>query len=1148
MLLSLWRFSLFSFWWLFLLLSIVPCGCSEAVNELLFTEIVVSRRDIPAYVALQNLVWYLFTQLTPDPSHPRTFRALARNLFVCIGTIQESLFSALHGGSCRRCGFKNASCLCDVVFRFKLGAFETYPVNTIRGSNVKRFRHWLRGSPILDHRAKFRETGNSFLIPLLFHSNLMKIIIFCAILDLGCTWYEFGLASFFKTWLENSEVQDFRMASMVYGWFNILNHASYIGETSLGLAGRFRSHIKAILSMHVDSGLNKQAQYLHEKIIEQGFRWFVMMPIFIWNRLVPKIARLEREALLVWVRQPSLNVAGTAHSSKKPNYGQEEYATPRKKRFRLVKRLRDLEKKNWTRTMIALDRASKLRYKKLELQQRNRTFALMARIARRPLQVGPGFLDLKVVNKLLMLGRWKLASMVRLANSCLHGPTRAIFLNNFVKIIRHRNDVHYGRWVQSSPIYSVPKFQFLVRGCLQRWLSTLAKRGFVLFLRVRISPCAGPKLIEMFDNSKKWCKKEYHQCVCSCRTMFATPFQKLEGCVFFPFSLFLRFLVGDLPDAWNVRTRLVPNWDDLMNEFGLKAQTLMDSVHKKFVKINSDAYFPTLSFGSPHWASIWSSATGNLHCAALESRFDSLFALLKNYVVTPIDKIRGEAMVICPMRWANAVSSLAVDYFAVTPSDYAQLTARLFRLGDNIPKLVYSRLRDSSRHEFGFLRVWPKGKSLKSFPLLWSEVSWRPLVAYSRHHWRFTLSYLARYCTFIVRHYKLGFGLSDPWEMLLRVASFNDAWLEGSKIAGDIALEWDSMDIEEFFTRMPREKVRQVLRKWTARLIADYPRLRFFCVAKQRCVESLPVLPVSAGGRTRRSRLVRKCFLSRSLTRFEIGMELSSIPSLLAFDFEADVVHVLGRAMRASSGLNIGSPLAATGASMVASDSEYCFLESLSPRIRANLSKMSMCCRWQDDVLQFRFSRSRFQPEFLALETMLGEFFYGSTLRLKRVPEPHGFGYEFYVFGEHFLGIQQINKFARVEALKWIDNRSSLQLNVGQGFGQRRTRKAEIKGYITSILDRSNCVQQNLLLALIRLTAEFRLRGMPETDVISSLREVLPQARFVLPSDWSTIYRYDLPTLRDFCLAYDLSRHQRSLAMSAAQQPRWIASGWSPDS
>lgn len=639
-----------------------------------------------------------------------------------------------------------------------------------------------------------------------------------------------------------------------------------------------------------------------------------------------------------------------------------------------MKRLRELQKKQRSATVIKLTPAQKLEQQKHELNQRHQVFGLLARIARRPLTIGPGFLNLRVVSRLLNMSRWKLASMVRLANSCLDGPTRAIFFANCVKILRYREDVSYHRWLQSSPIFAIPKFRFIVQKQLEQWISTCSRRGFMLILRVRLSVCASPCLLDMFENTKRWSKRELHQFSCPCSTMFATPFHKLEGCVFFPLSLFLRFLVGNLPPAWNVRTRMVPDWLALLEDFATRAQTLHAAIRPKLDKILHPSLFPSLRFGGPSWERIWHTTTSHLHCQALEDRLDNLKTLLRNYVVAPIGKIRGEAMIMCPLRWARAVENLSSDYFPVTASDYNVIMARLFKLGHGIPHLVYSRLRAARHHQFSFMKAWVKGKCLQHFPECWSELSWRPLLGYSAHHWRHTLSFLARYCSFIVKRYKLGVGLGDPWEMLVRVSAFNQAWLEALLRPGDIALEWDSLDIEDFFPRMERLRVREVLERWTRQLLVDHPRLKFFCVSKVLQTEVLASFPVSAGGRNRRTRLVRKTFLARTLTRYEVGMELSSIPALLGFEFQADVVHVLGRPMRAATGLNIGSPLAATGASMVAGDAEHTYLEALPAHIETNLPKMHLSCRWQDDVLQFRFSRHRFPDGFLALETMLANF------------------------------------------------------------------------------------------------------------------------------------------------------------------------------
>lgn len=284
--------------WLSFVLTVGLCSLTHAsaVQELMYIEIVLSRRDVFSYVAILNLLWHLFTQVSNDGTRPCTTRAIYKNLFVAIGTVQEALISGFHGFRCRRCGRNNAQCLCDVVFRFHFGRFETLPMNVRRGENVKRVRHWLAGMPILGQRLGRRETGNSYLIPTLFQANLMKVVLYCCILDLGCTWYEFGLSGFIRHWLGGSEVSDFRMANLFYGWFNVHSHAAYIGESSVGYPGRFRSHVRAFLEAHHDTGLHKHAQYLYQQLLNHGLRWYAMIPLFIWRRVVPKVVRLEKEA------------------------------------------------------------------------------------------------------------------------------------------------------------------------------------------------------------------------------------------------------------------------------------------------------------------------------------------------------------------------------------------------------------------------------------------------------------------------------------------------------------------------------------------------------------------------------------------------------------------------------------------------------------------------------------------------------------------------------------------------------------------------------------------------------------------------------------------------------------------------------------
>ena len=141
------------------------------------------------------------------------------------------------------------------------------------------------------------------------------------------------------------------------------------------------------------------------------------------------------------------------------------------------------------------------------------------------------------------------------------------------------------------------------------------------------------------------------------------------------------------------------------------------------------------------------------------------------------------------------------------------LWSKFYVWGGLFSKLPYCRLRNSSTHKFGRLRLWPKAKSINKDLKCWAELKWRPLVSYSAHHWSRLFSLGARWCCYIINVFNLGFHIQSPKAVISRVNAFNAGRSrDAAGVRSDLNV--DLLDLKDFFTNVPREEVRRIVRKY----------------------------------------------------------------------------------------------------------------------------------------------------------------------------------------------------------------------------------------------------------------------------------------------------------------------------------------------
>ena len=119
------------------------------------------------------------------------------------------------------------------------------------------------------------------------------------------------------------------------------------------------------------------------------------------------------------------------------------------------------------------------------------------------------------------------------------------------------------------------------------------------------------------------------------------------------------------------------------------------------------------------------------------------------------------------------------------------------------------------------LKLWPKLKSLKAES--WSSIKWRPMCGYYGFRWKRLLRLGAKWCNFVVAHFKERYGVSNPKAVIEKIERFNDMMGEAGGDEVDLCMEF--YDIKEFFPSENRADVLKAVDDYAQRLLLNAPAL-----------------------------------------------------------------------------------------------------------------------------------------------------------------------------------------------------------------------------------------------------------------------------------------------------------------------------------
>jgi hypothetical protein len=233
------------------------------------------------------------------------------------------------------------------------------------------------------------------------------------------------------------------------------------------------------------------------------------MPLETFGQGSTKFHRLFREGLHIWRRDSKLNVLGSKTWRGDPGGANGiELLTPKVKRFKLVKRLRELHMRNVDVDNVKEDHNNKKEEATEALRRKGKTMSMIGRLARRPLYKQEGFLELGIAKQVRSLEPRGLVQLVKQGFRILDGANQSIFMANITKIVNDKENVVFTAASVKSVLNVEPLVGKACREEIQCMCRRWTRRGVVVFVRTSVGTRAGKTVTSVYGNTTRWAKKQ----------------------------------------------------------------------------------------------------------------------------------------------------------------------------------------------------------------------------------------------------------------------------------------------------------------------------------------------------------------------------------------------------------------------------------------------------------------------------------------------------------------------------------------------------------------------------------------------------------------------------------------------------------------
>ena len=493
---------------------------------------------------------------------------------------------------------------------------------------------------------------------------------------------------------------------------------------------------------------------------------------------------------------------------------------------------------------------------------------------------------------------------------------------------------------------------------------------------------------------------------------------------------------------------------------------------------------------------------------------------LDGLVVSPIDKMQSDMVIMCKHKY-----SLAVDQFIADTGNYREIDdatvkkweGKLVRINNRCNSLPFCGLKKSEKHKFGILRLWFKSKNLKSSNLTWSSFKFRPLVSYYHHHWKRCYKLISMFCSHIVSSLKLGISVSNTKDVLREVKEFN-AFREEELEEGDVDLY--NRDIEDFFTNISRKELLEAV-DWAIEKVKEKnSTLKYFVVPRE---ESIRKVTGKREGRFVGWRRIteiksRKNYFSPFKKKKTRSISFVDIRRVMKAELKYNVVYIKGKPYTACDGLGMGCGFSAGGSSLVVAKREWERARRMNERVRRERRAKERGFRWMDDIFYMRV-RNMSKESKSSLESDVCVDAYGDRLKLKKVISNVAFGMNFTIDSSNNIIMKPQQKY--IESFEDTSlNAKNINVFCGSQFTSRGIREGVIKGYIYRILDNTNMDADSLNLELHRLFSELLLADIPAKEIVRSFNKCVASTPVQFTIDQSLL-KMSKKELKYWNLLYD---------------------------
>lgn len=305
----------------------------------------------------------------------------------------------------------------------------------------------------------------------------------------------------------------------------------YVEETRVTLNERIKTHA-------TQTTRKGTKQKMYGKLKKLGVHKAAWMPLETLNDNASKFHRLYREGMQIWTRDAKLNTLGAKTWRGDPGVNGQELITPKAKRFKLAKRLRDLHRRGVV-GMVAEETTLKtsqpdvrpipnvhMRNGSLPRAERDlawerkrqeaaiarsrkaEVMSTIGRLARRPLHKQEGSFDLAITKKVNGLEPRKLIQVVKHGHRILDSTNTPILMANISKMTAGNENVVFVAATVRSAANVEPLVEKAskeeVRALGRRW----ARRGVSVFDQSRITARAPMTVSSKFGNTRHWGRKD----------------------------------------------------------------------------------------------------------------------------------------------------------------------------------------------------------------------------------------------------------------------------------------------------------------------------------------------------------------------------------------------------------------------------------------------------------------------------------------------------------------------------------------------------------------------------------------------------------------------------------------------------------------